>query len=253
MGPASRQEADDRNDGRRLRAARNREAVVIAVLDILRQQGGGPVPGAAEVAKRAGVSERTVFRHFADLDSLFLAASARQRPVLLKYLSPRPDAAELDKRISALVRLRSRMWEEVSSIRRVAMRLAVSHDVLAGEIGEANRAARTQLADVFAPELKKAGRARARLLDQLELIMSWSSWESLRSLQGCSPERARHIVSELATSVLVPFDNPSRPVRAGPGSRRAGLGGRVTAARRAAPGGRVASVRRAAPRGRKGR
>ena len=87
----------DKSDGRRLRAARNHEAVVGAVLAIVRERTPETMnlPGAAEVAARAGVSERTVFRHFADLDSLFMAAAAKQRPVHETYVGPRPDAPDV--------------------------------------------------------------------------------------------------------------------------------------------------------------
>lgn len=196
---------DEGTDGRRLRAARNREAVVDAVLDIIREQGGGPLPGAAEVAERAGVSERTVFRHFADLDSLLLEAARKQRPVVAGYLSPRPDMADLDRRIASVVRLRARLYEEVGPIRRVGTSLARRHDSLARSIGESNKAARDQLAEVFQPELKRAGRDRGVVLDELDLATSWSSWEALRTQLGASPDRARRIVSELVSCVLSPY------------------------------------------------
>ncbi len=179
--------------------------MVTAVLEIIQEQHGGPIPGAAEVAERAGVSERTVFRHFADLDSLFLAAATRQRPRLVTYLAPRPDMKELDKRIAAIVRLRSKMYEEIGSVRRVAMRLVTRHDSLARVVNEANRAARNQLADVFEPELKKAGREKALVLEGLQLVTSWSSWEALRSQQGCSPERTRRLMTDLLSLILVPY------------------------------------------------
>lgn len=201
---------DEGSDGRRLRAARNRESVVSAVLEIIREQGGGPLPGAAEVAVRAGVSERTVFRHFADLDSLFFAAAARQRPVLVNYLGPRPDAKELDKRIAALVKLRSRLYDEIAPVRRVAVRLASGHNVLAVQLSEANRAARAQVAAVFEPELRRAGSARSTVLDEIDLVTSWSSWDALRSTQAVSPERARKVVAELLTAVLQPLGGGRR-------------------------------------------
>lgn len=175
------------------------------MLEIIREQGGGPIPGAAEVAERAGVSERTVFRHFADLDSLFIAAASKQRPILLAYLGPRPDMKELDKRITAVVRLRSKMYEEISSVRRVAMRLLPINELLASAMKEANRVARSQLADVFANELKQAGKDKAMLLDQLELITSWAAWEALRTEIGASPERARRITTDLLTATLSRF------------------------------------------------
>jgi len=199
---------DQHVDGRRLRAERNRDAVVDAVLSIIKQQGGGPVPGAGDVAVRAGVSERTVFRHFADLDSLFLAAASHQRPVLTAYLAPRPDDLELDKRIAGMVKLRSKLYEEIAPVRRMAVRLAAAHPSLAEQLAEAHRAAKAQIAAVFAPELGRAGRAKASLLEELDLILGWGSWEALRTTQACSPDRARKLVTELLTAVLTPYDAP---------------------------------------------
>jgi AcrR family transcriptional regulator len=195
-------------DGRRLRAERNRDSVVQAVLSIVKEQGGGPFPGAGDVAIRAGVSERTVFRHFADLDSLFLAAAAHQRPILTTYLAPRPDAPELEKRIAAIVKLRSKLYEEIAPVRRVAVRLAAGHPSLAEQMNEALRAARAQIAAVFAAELGRSGRAKPTVLDQLDLILSWAAWETLRTSQGCSADRARKLVTELLTAVLTPFEAP---------------------------------------------
>jgi TetR/AcrR family transcriptional regulator of autoinduction and epiphytic fitness len=192
-------------DGRRLRAERNRDAVVQAVLQIIKSQGGGPVPGAAEVAVRAKVSERTVFRHFADLDSLFLAAAAHQRPIHTTYLAPRPDAAEVDKRIVALVKLRSRLYEEIAPVRRFAVRVVAGNKTLADSIGESNQAARYQIADTFAAELARAGRSRASVLDELDLILSWAVWDTLRSDHSYSADKARKLIGEMITGVLVPL------------------------------------------------
>jgi AcrR family transcriptional regulator len=197
----------ERGDGRRLRAARNREAVVKAVLDIIRSQGGGPAPSAGEVAHKAGVSERTVFRHFADLDSLFVAAAALQRPTLVAHLAPRPDQPELDRRIAAIVRLRSKMYEEIAPVRRVAVRLASAHDVLAAGIEEAHQAAREQLAETFQSELRQVTGARRRdLLDELDLVTSWEAWEGLRIRQGCSVDRSRKITTDLLSMLLSPLE-----------------------------------------------
>lgn len=201
--------ADDAHtDGRRLRAERNRDAVVQAVLSIVKEQAGGPFPGAADVARRAGVSERTVFRHFADLDTLFLAAAAHQRPLLAMYLAPVPDARELGERVVALVKLRAKLYEEIAPVRRVAGALAASHPVMAETLAEAYRDAHTQVTAVFAPELRRAGRSKAAVLDELDLVLSWASWETLRSRQGCSVTRARNLVAELATAALKPFEGP---------------------------------------------
>lgn len=163
------------------------------------------MPGASEVAARAGVSERTVFRHFADLESLFVAGASQQRHLVAAYLQARPDDRELEKRIAAITRLRSRLWEEAAPVRRAALR-AIDRDPSLGRLlDEANRAARIQLSDIFAPELARAGREKNLLLDELELLMSFSSWETLRRQMGGSAERSRRILTALLTGVLSPY------------------------------------------------
>ena len=205
-------------DGRRLRAARNYESVVTAVLDIAREcpPGGIYLPSAAEVAARAGVSERTVFRHFADLNALFVAAASRMRPIQDAYMGPRPNAPRVTDRIAELVQLRSKLYEEVAPVRRVAIHLSHTHPLLVEQLAHAFTAARAQVADVFAPELSRLdAKSRSLMLDSLDLAASWASWDNLRTVQGCSVPRARQIVTELLTDLLatVPRANATRPRR----------------------------------------
>ena len=203
----------DKSDGRRLRAARNHEAVVGAVLAIVRERTPETMnlPGAAEVAARAGVSERTVFRHFADLDSLFMAAAAKQRPAHETYVGPRPDAPDVVARITALVRLRSKLYEEIAPVRRVAIHLSHTRPVVLEQLGQAYEAARAQVADVFAPELSRVdARRRTLLLDALDLALSWATWDTLRTNQDCSVDRARKVIVELMTALLATVPKAKR-------------------------------------------
>ncbi len=199
-----------KTDGRRQRAARNREAVVAALLEIIKEQDGGPIPGAAEVAARAGVSERTVFRHFADLESLFLAGAAHQRPVVVPFLLARPEDKELGKRIAALARLRAKLWEEVGPVRRVAMRGIAIDPSLGRTLTEINKMSREQLSEVFAPEFGRAGRDKSLLLDELDVVAGFSTWETLRRQLGHSNERARRTVVSLLTAILSPYSTRRR-------------------------------------------
>ena len=56
-------------DGRAARALRTRNRVVDALLDLIDE--GDLRPPAADVARRAGVSLRSVYQHFDDLETLF--------------------------------------------------------------------------------------------------------------------------------------------------------------------------------------
>ena len=69
-------------DGRARRRERNREAVVAALLELYRE--GRLQPSADEVAERAGVSVRSVFRYLDDTEAMVRAGSTRQQ----QHLAP---------------------------------------------------------------------------------------------------------------------------------------------------------------------
>jgi AcrR family transcriptional regulator len=205
--------SEKEDDGRRLRAARNYESVVSAVLEIVRESEPPEIylPSAAEVAARAGVSERTVFRHFADLNALFVAAASRIRPVQIAYLGPRPDAARVADRITELVRLRSKLYEEIAPVRRVAIHLSHTHPLVVEQLADAYALARAQVADIFAPELSRLdGKRRALMLDALDLAASWASWDNLRTIQGCSVPRTRQVMTEVLTDLIATVPKTKR-------------------------------------------
>ena len=64
------------------------------------------------------------------------------------------------------------------------------------------------ISSVFTPELARAGRSRSNLLDEVDLVLSWPTWETLRSQQGASVDRARKLVTELLTVMLTPYQAP---------------------------------------------
>src|SRR4029453_1186288 len=63
-------------DGRTQRRTHNIDVVVDAMLQLLGE--GQPWPSAADIAARAGLSERSVYRYFDDLDALARAAVETQ-------------------------------------------------------------------------------------------------------------------------------------------------------------------------------
>ena len=65
---------DAASDGRRQRSERSRKDIVAAMFKLIRA--GEMNPGAAQVAEAAGVSLRTVFRHFDEMDILYREIAA---------------------------------------------------------------------------------------------------------------------------------------------------------------------------------
>ncbi|MHB8506820.1 MAG: TetR family transcriptional regulator, partial [Acidimicrobiales bacterium] len=63
-------------DGRVLRGRRNRESEVEAFLSLIEE--GDERPTARAIAERAGVSLRSVFQHFDELEQIYEVAGRRQ-------------------------------------------------------------------------------------------------------------------------------------------------------------------------------
>jgi TetR/AcrR family transcriptional regulator, regulator of autoinduction and epiphytic fitness len=199
MPTASKKSA--RLDGRRLRSEQSREAIVDAILTLLRQ--GHPRPGAQQIAATAGVSLRSVFRHFEDLDGLFTVATERQRQRVRHLFELESPGGSLRERVEVLVTQRARLYEEIAPMRRAALRQAPFHAPLRRGLAEANAALRGHLGEVFAVELARlSATARRQLLEALEAASSWPYWETLRSDQGIPVERARRIMARTLLALV---------------------------------------------------
>jgi TetR/AcrR family transcriptional regulator, regulator of autoinduction and epiphytic fitness len=195
-------------DGRRARAERSREAVVDAILELLRE--GNDRPGAADIADRAGVSLRSVFRHFDDLESLYAVAVAQHVEAIapLYVLDPIPAppgaaVAPLDDRIDVLVRQRARLFEAMTPVRVVAERLRRRSDSIAAGLDQSRRELRRQLGDLFDPELRSLSAAdRREVVDALEMATGFAAWHQARDDQGLSVARAQAALRRSLSALL---------------------------------------------------
>jgi AcrR family transcriptional regulator len=183
-----------------LRGARNRDALVEALLALL--DDGVTKPTAREIADRAGVSLRTVFAHFDDVEALYAAIAERQRERVAPLLEPFDVEAALDGRIAALVAQRAELFELIAPVRRASLLLAPGSPELTRRLREASVALRDQLARCFEPELAAAGRRRGDLLAALDVATGWEAWDALRRGQGLSVPAARRALRLLASGLL---------------------------------------------------
>ena len=113
-----------RLDGRRVRREQNVDAVVDAMLDLLGE--GHLSPGAAAVAERSGVSLRSVFRYFDDMDSLTDRAIARQMERAAPLFDLLDDSGDLADRAARLGAHRVHQHRELAPFARVEAVLARS-------------------------------------------------------------------------------------------------------------------------------
>lgn len=189
-------------DGRTLRRTRNTEAVVDALLELLRA--GNERPTVAHIADLAGVSERTVFRHFDDIDSLLSLAIDRQLGLLAPWLDAPTPRGPLESRVPAVVDHRAEILELITPVRRVVLRSAVERPALLAGPEEVDRRLREHVLGAFAAELKsRRGAAERRALgDALDVATCWVTWNRLRSDLGLEVESAKRVMTLTLRALL---------------------------------------------------
>jgi AcrR family transcriptional regulator len=168
----------DRPDGRVRRGARNREAIVDALVGCY--ESGALRPSVPEVAARAGVSVRSVHNHFADVEALRAEVAQRQWERHASLIGPVATIEEL-------VDQRAAFYEAVTPVRRAALLSIHDSPTIARNLARLDRVLRRQLVATF-PRLDREA------LDELELVTSWDAWNRLRAAQGFSIARARSVV-----------------------------------------------------------
>jgi AcrR family transcriptional regulator len=200
---ASAAEPEPAVDGRRLRAERNREGVILAILELLNE--GIERPTTTQIAERSGVSVRSVFRHFEDVESLWATAfefhAAKMAPL---YKLP-PLEGDFEHRLAGFVEHRERLFEAMGTVRRSAERLRGTSPTIASKLELSRTILLYQLESIFAPEIEATPEDRQRAVrDSLEAMTSWHAWEVLTRIQGCSPERAADAMATAIRAILSP-------------------------------------------------
>jgi TetR/AcrR family transcriptional regulator, regulator of autoinduction and epiphytic fitness len=188
-------------DGRTVRAERTRQALVDAVFALLDE--GELRPTAERIARRAGVSERSVFQHFPDREALFEAVARQEYERVFTGLEPVDASRPLTERLEAFVGQRARLLEESSALRQAAILLEHESEVVAGWLESWRRAAATEVERVFRRELERRERGeRAVLLGALVSAASGQVWEGYRLHQRMSAERARASMRRTLAALL---------------------------------------------------
>lgn len=195
-------------DGRTARAVRTKDAIVDACLGLIDE--GDLRPTGPRIAERAGVSVRSIFQHFDDLDALFGAVGDRITVVVSGMITRIDPASPLPERVDAFVAQRTQVLEVLTPVLRAALVHAASSPVIRQQFEDGHRFFVDQLDDVFAVELAASSRPTA-LRDSLAVVLAWASWDLLRGAQGRSVAEARAVVDGLARSVLAGDGHPARP------------------------------------------
>lgn len=188
-------------DGRTARAQRTRAAIVEACVTLINS--GDVRPTAPRIAEQAGVSVRSVFQHFDDLETLFAMVAERAVAEVVDLLHPISPDLPFAARLELLVAQRSQLLEAITPIRRAAAVHGPGSPAIRSRVQAGHDFFRAEMEQVFAPELAAAPAARReRLLDMVDVAATWASWDVLRALDGRSVEEASAVMAEMITVAL---------------------------------------------------
>lgn len=173
--------------------------LVEAHVRLLRE--GDLAPTAARIAEGAGVSLRTLWTVFSDMEELLSVSAGRWAQEDRELHSPIDPALPRDTRVDLFCDERQRRLEFIApAARAVGIRL---HD--SPVLRETRRASIAELSQVveasFAPELRGHEDA-AGLRDRIVALANWDTWAFFIDDLGYSPQAARAQLRELVHAVL---------------------------------------------------
>ncbi len=187
-------------DGRVAKGQQTRIRAVLALVELLDETGTAPTT--LTVAKRAGVSVRSIFHHFRGVHGLLLAAvdlQAERHRSLVFDIPPRGPPA---LRIQALCRQRRLYFEEITPVYRLAHARAHAESGLQRILAVDRAMLRRQLARTLAPELGARGAQAPELLDALDQATDWEAWRALRDTRGHTAAAAERLMAFAAVRIL---------------------------------------------------
>ena len=200
-------------DGRTARLERNRAEIVRAQVEHVRET--GRLATADEIAERANVSQRSVYRIFGDKATLLREASNYVYRQLAER-SPFPELSglPLQERVYRVVDHLASIYEFITPMKRVLAKSEIDPEVALEERERVRARYMARIRDVFSdlvlPEEPLPVRRRA-----FGLIASWNAWEYLRSEARLSIEDAKEVIRHAIAAVLKSAASEGSPQTSG--------------------------------------
>jgi AcrR family transcriptional regulator len=187
-------------DGRTARAERTRRAIVDALLALAAE--GDLKASPEQIVERAGVSLRTLWTQFKDLENLYAAASVRLIELQEAEHRPVDRSLPLTERVAAFCAQRGRMLEIVApAARAAALRLPYSAQLRRNQSVH-NERLQHEIEAVFHGELPARDPARRELVLALVINTGWPAWAMLRDDLGLEPADAIAIMRRTVAALV---------------------------------------------------
>ena len=146
-----------------------------------------------------------MFRHFDDMDSLYREISIDVDAQIKPLLQARLDAATWQERVVQSIDIRSDIYDRTAAIHLAAQVHRHESAYLAQNLMDSARLQR----DLLQRLLPATVAQDQRLLDALDLMLSFEAWIRLRREQGLDAAQAREVMRLGVQALLATLPQPA--------------------------------------------
>lgn len=183
-------------DGRKHRSQKSQMLIVNAMLELVAQ--GNLAPSADQIADIAKVGRRSLFRHFSDMDTLYRELTGNIAATMESIVQRPFEAADWYGQVLELVDRRAMGFEKMKPF------------LLAGQLHRHRspflKAAHARfverLRNILLDILPKDTARNAVVVEALDMLLSFESWNRLREDQGLSIAKSRQVLKQAIESLL---------------------------------------------------
>ncbi|MEM9939401.1 MAG: TetR/AcrR family transcriptional regulator [Pseudomonadota bacterium] len=195
--PAYKAEA---SDGRRQRSSRSRRRIIEAMFELLRD--GNLAPSAAEVADRADVGLRSVFRHFEDMDSIYYEMTEEIQAIAMPRVMAPFEATTWREQLFECIERRAEIYEVIFPI-KLAMAMRYFQSEFIQKQYKRDLALERSSLKVFLPKEIVSNRI---LFSAIEASLSFVTWRRLRQDQNLSVTNAKASMRLMVEGLIAQVD-----------------------------------------------
>ena len=185
-----------KEDGRIQRSARSRQLIIDALITLINH--GNLIPSAQQVADQAGVAIRTVFRHFSEMESLYLEIDETIRPACESLFLRGDRGGLLEERVLHAIECHHAAYTELMPLLQTSHILLWRSPQVKKNYARGQRQIRKDLDD-WLPELKKVS---AESREAIDAITSFEFWDRLQTHQGLGKKASISLIAKLVLELL---------------------------------------------------
>lgn len=189
-------------DGRSLRRERNRQDIVDALLGLI--ENGETEISAALIASKAGLSERSIFRYFDDVNDLYRSVCDLAFSKEIEYaLIDDAGVGSLDTKIENFVNQRVRIYTMNEKIAPAARSFAFKNPVIKNQLVLGRKLLRTQITKHFAEELSAFDKQQQQVaVAIIDSLTTFEYYDMMRSDQKMSVQTIKSVLTESIRKAL---------------------------------------------------